>query len=112
MKISRLDALIMEQEQVNTLDRETIEAIQLAKLNRLLARERERGGFYRGLPERLDSLAELGSLPFTTEADLARSAPGMLLTSQSRIRRIISGIHSAPPLMNRRRQSRYLPFHS
>lgn len=90
MKISRLDALIMEQEQVNTLDRETIEAIQLRKLNCLLARERERGGFYRGLPERLDSLAELGSLPFTTEADLARSAPGMLLISQSRIRRIIS----------------------
>ena len=36
MKISRLDALIMEQEQVNTLDQETIEAIQLRKLNRLL----------------------------------------------------------------------------
>lgn len=90
MKRSRLDALIMAQEQVDTLDRETIEAIQLTKLNRLLAREKERGGFYRGLPERLDSLAELSSLPFTSDEDLAKNAAGMLLRSQGEVRRVLS----------------------
>ena len=90
MNRSRLDALMMEQEQVNQLDRETIEAIQLNKLNRLLARERERGGFYRDLPPRLDSLSALSSLPFTTAEDLARFAPGLLLTSQSRVQRVLS----------------------
>ena len=90
MNRSRLDALIMEQEQVNQLDRDTIEAIQLNKLNRLLARERERGGFYRDLPPRLDSLSALSSLPFTTAEDLACFAPGLLLTSQSRVQRVLS----------------------
>ena len=90
MNRSRLDALMMEQEQVNQLDRETIEAIQLNKLNRLLARERERGGFYRDLPPRLDSLSALSSLPFTTAEDLVCFAPGLLLTSQSRVQRVLS----------------------
>ena len=90
MKLSRLDALIREQEQVETLDRETIEAIQLKKLNRLLAREKERQGFYRDLPESLSSLSQLASLPFTTDEDLAQHASGMLLTSQSEVQRVLS----------------------
>ncbi|MBQ9250710.1 MAG: AMP-binding protein [Oscillospiraceae bacterium] len=90
MKLSRLDALIREQEQVETLDRETIEAIQLKKLNRLLAREKERRGFYRDLPESLSSLSQLASLPFTTDEDLAHHTSGMLLTSQSEIQRVLS----------------------
>lgn len=90
MKRSRLDALIMEQEQVSTLDRQTIEAIQLEKLNRLLAREKGRAGFYRQLPERLCSLTELETLPFTTDEDLAAHAGGMLLTSQGAVSRILS----------------------
>ena len=90
MKRSRLDALIMEQEQVHTLDRETLDRIQLERLNCLLAREKERAGFYRDLPERLSSLSELGTLPFTTEEDLAGSAPAMLLVSQGRVQRVLS----------------------
>ena len=90
MKPSRLDALIREQEQVDTLDRERIEAIQLKKLNRLLAREKERGGFYRDLPGSLSSLSQLASLPFTTDEDLAHHAPAMLLTSQSEVQRVLS----------------------
>ena len=89
-RISRLDALIAEQEGLERVDRETIEAIQLKKLNRLLARERARGGFYRELPERLLSLAYLPELPFTTGEELAHHAPGMLLCSQSQIRRVLS----------------------
>ena len=87
---SRLDALIAEQEGLTRVDRNTIEAIQLNKLNRLLAREKERGGFYRDLPERVDTLADLAALPFTTDEDLAGNAAGMLLCSQARVRRVLS----------------------
>lgn len=87
---SRLDALIAEQEGLAHVDRETIEAIQLDRLNRLLAREKARGGFYRALPERLDSLAALRALPFTRDEDLARHAAGMLLCSQGEVQRVLS----------------------
>ena len=86
----RIDALIAGQESLERVDRETIEAIQLKKLNRLLAREKERGGYYRDLPERLFSLADLPSLPFTTDEQLAANAPGLLLRSQSEISRVLS----------------------
>ena len=90
LPVSRLDALIAEQEGLERVDRETIEAIQLKKLNRLLAREKARGGFYRDLPERILSLAHLSDLPFTTEEDLALHAPSLLLCSQAQIRRVLS----------------------
>ena len=86
----RIDALIAGQEGLERVDRETIEAIQLKKLNRLLTREKERGGYYRDLPERLFSLADLPSLPFTTDEQLAANAPGLLLRSQSEISRVLS----------------------
>ena len=86
----RIDALLLAQEGLDRVDRETVEAIQLKKLNRLLSREKERGGFYRELPERLFSLADLPSLPFTTEEDLAKNAAGLLLCSQSEITRVLS----------------------
>ena len=90
LPISRLDALIAEQEGLERVDRETIEAIQLKKLNRLLAREKARGGFYRDLPERILSLAHLSDLPFTTEEDLARHAPSLLLCSQAQVQSVLS----------------------
>ena len=90
MKTSRLDALICRQEGISRLDRETIEAIQLKKLNRLLERERVRGGFYRDVAERLRTLDGLADLPFTTDEDLARYSSGLLLTSQSAVQRVVS----------------------
>ena len=90
MKISRLDALICEQEHLSRLSRKEIEAVQLQKLNRLLLREKERAGFYRDLPDHLDRLSDLKNLPFTTEADLSRNAASLLLTSQADISRILS----------------------
>ena len=90
MSTPRIDALIMAQEGLDRVDRETIEARQLKKLNRLLERERERGGFYRELPERLFSMADLPSLPFTTEEDLAQNAAGLLLCSQAEVTRVLS----------------------
>ena len=90
MSMPRIDALLLAQEGLDRVDRETIEARQLKKLNRLLSRERERGGFYRDLPERLFSMADLPSLPFTTEEDLAGNAAGLLLCSQAEVTRVLS----------------------
>ena len=85
-----MDALLREQEGMDVISRETIRAMQLAKLNRLLLAEKEKQGFYRDLPEHLESLEELADLPFTTDEDLAANAPGLLMMSQSRIERVLS----------------------
>ena len=90
MTLSRIDALLAAQDGLEKVTRRTIEALQLRKLNALLAREKARGGLYRGLPEKLDSLAQLSSLPFTTDEDLAHNAPGLLLCSQAEVQRILS----------------------
>ena len=90
MSLSRIDALLLAQEGLARVTRASIEQMQLNKLNVLLAREKERGGFYRELPDHLDSLSELAALPFTTDEDLAHNAPGLLLCSQAEIRRVLS----------------------
>lgn len=94
MKRTRLENWICAVEDLPELSRPVLEDLQLRRLNALLARERARGGFYRGLPERLESLDELSSLPFTTAQQLSANAPGLLLTSQAEVRRIISGATS------------------
>lgn len=88
MKMSNLDRWIREQEGLRSLNREDIEQIQLRKLNVLLKREKERGGFYKDLPEHLDALEELHRLPFTTEEDLIRDGHRMVLVGQGEIERV------------------------
>ena len=90
MKRTNLDGWIRRQEGAQSLEREQIEEIQLRKLNILLKREKERGGFYGSLPDRLDTLEDLRRLPFTTEKDLIREGHRMVLTSQSGIERVRS----------------------
>ena len=90
MTLSRIDALLLAQEGLTRVTRASIEQLQLKKLNALLAREKERAGFYRNLPNHLDSLSGLASLPFTTDEDLAHNAPGLLLCSQAEIQRVLS----------------------
>lgn len=90
MKRTNLDGWIRRQEGAQSLGREQIEEIQLRKLNILLKREKERGGFYGSLPDRLDTLEDLRRLPFTTENDLIREGHRMVLTSQSGIERVRS----------------------
>ena len=90
MKRTNLDGWIRRQEGAQSLGREQIEEIQLRKLNILLKREKERGGFYGSLPDRLDTLEDLRRLPFTTEKDLIREGHRMVLTSQSGIERVRS----------------------
>ena len=71
MKKTRLDNWICEIESLPVLTREGLEALQLRRLNETLARLRIRGGIYAGYPEKLDNLAQLSQLPFTTPAMLA-----------------------------------------
>ena len=55
-----------------------------------LKREKEREGFYRNLPEKLENLDALKTFPFTTESELAKNSGRMLLCSQGEVQRVIS----------------------
>ena len=88
MKQAALDAWVRKQEGLSCVTRQDLETLQLKKLNQLLKREKERGGFYGNLPFRLDSLEEVKELPFTTEEDLRREGNRMVLLSQSLIERV------------------------
>jgi len=102
MQKSRIDKMIMAQEGLASLKREDITRMQLAKLNALLAREKERRGFYKDLPEHLSSLDDLRSLPFTTEQDLSEHSSSMFLGSQSDVERVISGSTSGTTGISKR----------
>ena len=56
MKRSNIDAMICRQEKITDITRETINKIQLDKLNAVLKREKERQGFYNFLWPDLVSL--------------------------------------------------------
>ena len=90
MKKSRLDDMIKKLEGLEHLDRPSIEAFQLKRLNELLVKEKKRGGFYGNLPEKLTSLEELETLPFTGPGELEQYGSRMLLCSQSEIQKIIT----------------------
>ncbi len=90
----------METEALPELTREGLDALQLRRLNEVLARVTARDGAYRDYPDHLDSLEQLQALPFTTAQMLSESPGKFLLTSQAQVSRIISGATSgttAPP---------------
>lgn len=90
MTVSRINWLIEKQEGLRDISRESLEALQLSKLNALLMREHQRQGYYKNLPEKLDSLAALATLPFTDDEALAEHGGRMLLVSQGDIQRVLS----------------------
>ena len=94
MRRTNLEDWICRTEGLPELTRESLEALQLRRLNETLARVKGRGGFYKGYPERLDTLSDLCKLPFTTAQDLAEHPGAFLLTSQSEVSRVISGATS------------------
>lgn len=94
MNRTKLEAWIEKTEGLPGLTRERLEALQLERLNETLARLHRREGFYKDLPERLGSLGELQSLPFTTPQMLSREPGKFLLTSQAEVCRVISGATS------------------
>ena len=94
MKRTNLDKWIEATEGIDHLTRENLEQLQLYRLNEMLKRLKERGGFYKDYPEELDALADLRNLPFTTAEDLSAHPGKFLLTSQSEVSRVISGATS------------------
>lgn len=94
MRRTNLENWIEKTEALPNLTREGLEALQLKRLNETLARLKARGGFYQDYPEKLEALSDLQKLPFTT-AQMLADAPGkFLLTSQSEVKRVISGATS------------------
>lgn len=94
MKRTNLDSWIETIEGIPHLTRENLEQLQLRRLNEILKRLKDRGGFYKDYPEKLDSLADLQKLPFTRAEDLSAYPGKFLLTSQSEVSRVISGATS------------------
>lgn len=94
MKRSNIDRWICETEHIRELTRENLRKLQLEKLNHLLRLEKERQGFYKDLPEFLNSLEDLKNLPFTTSSMLSERPGSFLLTSQSEVARVISSATS------------------
>lgn len=94
MNRTKLENWIEDLEALPELTREGLEALQLRRLNETLSRLKRRGGIYRDYPDRLDSLADLGKLPFTTARMLAEAPGKFLVTSQSEVSRVISGATS------------------
>lgn len=94
MNVTKLEKWISETERLHPLTHQALDALQLERLCGLLRRERARFGFYKDVPERIESLAELRRLPFTTAADLVSHGGAMTLTSQSRVERVITGVTS------------------
>ena len=94
MNRTKLDSWICKTEALPELTREGLERLQLKRLNETLARIHDRGGADRGYPRRLDTLAQLERLPFTTPEMLAAAPGRWLLTSQSEVERVISGATS------------------
>ena len=94
MRRTNLESWIEELETLPELTREGLDALQLKRLNEMLARVKARGGFYKDYPEQLESLEQLQTLPFTTAEDLANHPGKFLLISQSDVSRVISGVTS------------------
>ena len=94
MKRTNLDSWIETIEGIPHLTRENLEELQLRRLNETLKRLNDRGGIYEDYPDKLESLSELRTLPFTTAHMLAEHPGRFLLTSQSEVSRVISGATS------------------
>ena len=94
MKRTNLDHWIKTIEGIPHLTRENLEELQLRRLNETLMRLKDRGGIYEHYPERLESLQQLQTLPFTTAQMLSEHPGKYLVTSQSEVSRVISGATS------------------
>ena len=94
MKRTNLDSWIETIEGIPHLTRENLEELQLRRLNETLKRLKDRGGIYKDYPDKLESLSELRTLPFTTAQMLSEHPGRFLLTSQAEVSRVISGATS------------------
>ena len=103
-ELTPLEPWIARKIGVSHLTRETLDAYQLARLQETLAWARERSRFYRDrladAPARLETLADLAALPFTTAADIREDALRFVCVPQGEIARVVtldtSGTTGAP----------------
>ena len=102
MRRTNLENWIEKTEALPKLTREGLECLQLRRLNETLARVKARAGFYKDYPEKLESLSDLQKLPFTRAEDLSAHPGKFLLTSQSEVSRVISGVTSGTTGMPKR----------
>ena len=72
MRRTNLENWIENIEALPELTREGLESIQLNRLNEMLGRVKARGGIYKNIPDHLEKLEDLQTLPFTTEKMLAK----------------------------------------
>ena len=82
MKRTALENWICSAEGLASLTRSGLEALQLERLNGLLAREKRRGGFYSGLPEQYQ--AELVTHSLTVRIRASSEVLDSLSTSNLR----------------------------
>ncbi|MBR6595048.1 MAG: AMP-binding protein [Oscillospiraceae bacterium] len=102
MRRTNLENWIEKTEALPKLTREGLECLQLRRLNETLARVKARAGFYKDYPEKLESLSDLRKLLFTRAEDLSAHPGKFLLTSQSEVSRVISGVTSGTTGMPKR----------
>ena len=86
----KMEDWICRKENLAELTREKLEQIQLKNLNGMLKKLKARGGIYKDLPENLNSLEELKSLPFTEPEMLKNHPESFLVCSQSQVSRVIT----------------------
>ena len=72
MKRTNLDTWIETTEGIPHLTRENLEQLQLCRLNEMLKRLKDRGGFYKDYPEKLDSLAKETAAKLSPEGRKAK----------------------------------------
>ena len=90
MERVKMEDWICREEGLTQLTRTNLEALQLQKLNVLLKKLHQKEQLRNLIPESLDCLQQLHSLPFTTP-DMLRKYPNQFLCcSQSQVSRVIS----------------------
>ncbi len=93
MRITPLEAWVAGKIQQPTMTRATLEAYQLAKLQAVIQFARAKSPFYRRqLAEipKLDQIADLAHLPFTTADDIRHHPLQLLCVSQDEIHRVVT----------------------
>ena len=83
-----LEELITQQESMPSFTRKRLEAHQLQTLNMQLQRAKALSPFYADYPDRLESLEDLKTLPFTTSEQLIENFPKLCLVPAEEITRV------------------------
>jgi len=103
-RLSPLEPWIVRKIGVDALTKDVLQSWQLARVNDTLQYIGRNSRRYKkklaGYPEKLESLAQLGDLPFTTGAEIAEDPNGFVCVPQDEIQRIVtmqtSGTTGAP----------------